>query len=215
MSRVSGGTHVAFAKGCAHGILLWVMVVSSEDCRLVGSNLKLRVLIQNVWGGPGLKLTVGKGMQFLLTDGIHLRIHQGTDSIHSRSPLGDSSRAGTLTDNSLPFRDGSDIATVRDYKAYVKEWFIERVHGRDCAQQNVVLAKDDFAVLNVEVRVPGARFEVDALEQLQNLTLIASRGGDAACELVARFQDRVLWDSYERLPGGWWVRKDASSANRL
>lgn len=71
---------------------------------------------------------------------------------------------------------------------------------------NVALHKDDFAVIRVHVIVPGATFEIDALERLASLQLLVAWGAESSTVLTAEFREKVLWHMYERLSGGCWVR---------
>lgn len=222
-SRVSGATHVAFAKGVGRGGLIWVTVVSTEDCRLVGGRLQMRILLQNVWGGGGLRYMVGTGLRFVLKDGVSIDVDEKRCLMRSGSSSGGSigsarvgrGRLRTAEDKELPFRESRDGWTTDEYKAFVTTCLVERAGREKGVGPSTILKKDDFAVLTVEVQVPGARFEVDALERLASLYLPVVRLGGGCEMLVAKFHDKVLWDSYERLPGGWWVRKDVTSAHRF
>lgn len=183
----------------------------------------MRVLLQNVWGGAGLRFLVGGGLRFVLMDGVSIDIDEKRCFMECASTSGASicsmgkgrERLGTTEDKELPFRESWDRWTTDEYKAFVTVCSVERAGGEKGERQATTLRKDDFAVLTVEVQVPGAKFEVDALERLASLNMPVLGLGGGCEELVATFREKVLWDSYERLPGGWWVRKDVTNAHRL
>lgn len=183
----------------------------------------MRVLVQNVWGGNGLELLIGSGLRFVLADGVSIDVDEGRCHIKDKSGLGRGAsrvggrkrRSGTAWDSELPFREAATRRTAGEYEAFVTECFVERAGGAVPYRHPTLLRKDDFVVLTVEILVPDAKFEVDALERLDSLHVPAVRIGGRYEVLVATFREKVLWDSYERLPGGWWVRRDDCSACRL
>jgi hypothetical protein len=73
------------------------------------------------------------------------------------------------------------------------------------------LLKDDFFIMHVQVRLAGVVHEVDAVEQLDWIGIPVWE--EFKCEGIARanFDERVLWERYELMPGGWWVRKEMNT----
>lgn len=164
---------------------------------------------------------------FALTDDVVI-------PVRSRSPQGSGrlsdGRAGlqgrrrrrlvsTAEDKALPFRrPPSPVTPVPDRSEYAAS-LEEVVLGRaghaglmaESGRERQVLQKDDFAIVTIDVKMPGALFEIDALERLDALHIPVSWGAGTV-QLVARFQEKTIWDNYERLPGGWWVRVRASTA---
>lgn len=240
-SRMSGNTHPAFARGQVRGrgALVWITVVSTDDCRLVAGSLRLRVVVQNVAGGEMMRFQLAKA-SVRLTDGHVIDVNDRHLSYRSLNRSHDlqyrtgkgrlanhrtrTCRArGTAQDKSLPFHLRPPISPVRAlsevYQATVVECFIGHageVDGEDTfvkKRRNNALGKDDFAILTVDIYMPCAQFEIDALERLQSMHIPVSWGSAGeAVPLIADFQERVMWENYERLPGGWWVRAETSSS---
>lgn len=83
----------------------------------------------------------------------------------------------------------------------------------------VRLQKDDYCVMKLLIQLPGVVHEVDALERLDALCIPihtesepSGRMKVSPAVLRADFDDRMIWDRYELMPGGWWVRTDKSGA---
>lgn len=94
-------------------------------------------------------------------------------------------------------RDGVLVVLAdRVVSGVVAEWVTEG--------EREWLGKDDLLLAAVDVAVRGAVFEVDALEQMVELR--ARVEGHREGEIVAKFAEKEIWEAYDLLPGGWWVR---------
>lgn len=82
------------------------------------------------------------------------------------------------------------------------EWSVERAGSGD---EMAVLRKDDFVTIGIYVSMPGAVFEVDALERLHEVRVPIT--GDATEICAATFVETEIWEAYDLLPGGWWARR--------
>ncbi|PXF41642.1 hypothetical protein BWQ96_08653 [Gracilariopsis chorda] len=67
------------------------------------------------------------------------------------------------------------------------------------------LELDEFAVIVMDLRLADTVFEVDVLERLEHVRIPVIT--HCFQEAVAPFLDGVIWEAYEFLPGGWWVRR--------
>lgn len=240
-TRMSGTAHPAFARGHLNtrGVLLWVTVVSTDDCRLVSGTMRVRIILQNVGGGEPMRFHLAKA-SFHLTDATVIPANDRSStygSLQSAQGLLDAPgqdgtgargtrrrrRHRTANQRVLPYHErlASPLrATSEGYSALVGECFIERAAcaagvGTDnplnTKWRNDTLAKDDLAILTVDISMASAVSEVDALERLKSFRIPLSWGGSQVIPLVAFFEESVLWDNYERIPGGWWVRTDTVS----
>lgn len=170
LSKWTGPRTAVFATGSASGALIWVSVVSTDDCRSINGRVRLRLLIQRIEAGPALAFHP-TNLKLTLACGTHLHTN--------RPPL-----AGL----------SAKVAAVA----------IDRAGPPARAGR---LAKDDFAVVALDVVVEGALFEVDVLERLRTIAIPVATDGPSVM-LEAAFRERAVWDNYVELPGGWWARAD-------
>lgn len=229
-SKLSGSQYPSFAKGRLRrhdtAALVWVTVVSTDDCRLVAGFIRLRVVLQNVAGGTPMSFDATRA-SFALTDDVVIPVRERPPRGNARlsgGSVGVQTRrrrrvVGTAEDKALPFRRSPSPVTPvpdrREYSASLEKVVLGRAGGGELTLDNgdgrQELQKDDFAILTMDVKMPEALFEIDALERLDALHVPVCWGTDAV-PLVARFQEKTIWDNYERLPGGWWIRVQASTA---
>lgn len=81
-----------------------------------------------------------------------------------------------------------------------------RLHmGRQRTRRDDALGRDDFLVMFVDVKIVGPDFEIEALERLEKVIVPVVVGGETV-PIVCKLSDRIIWDAYELLPGGWWAR---------
>lgn len=178
ISKTTGPTFFVFAKGdpSVSHIHMWVCVSSAEDCRLRNGALRLRVVVQNV-SQPYILLQPSQ-THISCVDGARIR----------SQPTCDSRRTLTIVHTAC------------------EAWCSNTASNRRVdAEKPLLLALDEFAVILIDVRIAGTVFEVDVLEQLQDVRIpVITQGCQHA---VAPFMHGAVWDAYEFLPGGWWARR--------
>lgn len=231
-SRLSGVAFPAFARGeISNGAVAWVTVSSADDCRLVRGVIRLRLVVQNICAGRAAMRVDPRLFRAVLTDGHVVRMSQGCagagagacacESHVVRKP-GRWLCRGTADDRELPFRRMERSPPPKEqYSARVAGTIVSRIghYPAPCVEERppkdepLVLQKDDFAIYSLDVDLPGALFEVDALERI-GAVVVPVRWGDKPVTLLkAPFKESTIWQNYDRLPGGWWVRSDFMSAS--
>lgn len=181
-SRVSGPGFPVLARGRVGGALAWVTVHSADDCLLRQGAVRLRVVVQNVRPGRVPLQVVPRKLAVTLANGFFVGSHSST-------------------------RDGY-AATIAHCSVFEAEDAVVEVPVTG-ESPPVRLRKDEFAVIRLSVKVPDGRYEVDALERLAALDVPVQWGDEELVRLHADFRDKPLWEMYERLPGGSWVRRQA------
>ncbi|CAN8063479.1 unnamed protein product [Agarophyton chilense] len=165
-------------------VRLWLCVTSADDCRLRDGALRARVVVQNVGGGGGTVRVMARRVGFVLCDGGVVRAGERADA-----------HAGVGAQQTA----FAQVATVW------RERERERGDGgeNEEEEEGCELRLDEFAVVSVVIGMHDATFEVEVLERLRQVFVPLSAGGEARATMV----ERRVWDAYEQLPGGWWVRR--------
>lgn len=208
-SRVSGTSHVSFASAVGPGCRVWIMVNSTDDCRLLRKCIRLRVVLQNFASGPKLNYNVGfAGTRILFKNGDHIPV----EYIIAAFPNFDSF---VLKEGAVVIRGDAQVGNHPKFRqeklsasAIVTDIRVDRAESSSALSGINVLEKNDFVVLSIKLKIPSFKYEVEALDALESLSIDVKRPGGKLIQLQAFFQDKVLWNSYERIPGGWWVRRD-------
>lgn len=259
VSRYSGPTFNAFAKGGSHGVLAWFTVTSSNDCRMAnGGVLRTRIIVQNACAQTKEKVSVlmsqvavqvrDMGL-FVLTDDdngrhtwcttsgmpnasmrararnrarahaavatqeqtcrvsmaphqrpIHFKAKHTLSQYESQQEQLQTQREQlSLCENGDHHHHGSDPLMMSDSFTSRRKSFMRRTKRDDA------LGRDDFLVMFVDVKIAGPDFEIEALERLEKVIVPVVVDG-VTVPIVCKMSERIIWDAYELLPGGWWAR---------